>query len=140
MKKLRIAVIGCGRIAAIYKEAFSHLTDEIELVLAVDKVKERAEAYAASFPGCAASDAVDSQSFRALLREYKPDLLHILLPHHLHCPYALDAFAEGINVLSEKPIAILPEDADRMISAAKENHCKFGVIYQNRYRRCSAGC
>lgn len=133
MKKLRIAVIGCGRIATVYKEAFRHLADEIELVFAVDKVKERAETFAAEFPGCAASDAVDSQAFRALLREYKPDLLHILLPHHLHCPYALDAFAEGVNVLSEKPIAIRAEDAERMISAAKAKRCRFGVIYQNRY-------
>ena len=133
MKKLRIAVIGCGRIAAVYASAFQHLADEIDLVLAVDKVKERAEAFAARFPGCTASDQVSSGDFRAMLVQYQPDLLHILLPHHLHCPYALDAFACGVNVLTEKPIAIFPEDADRMIAAAREAGCGLGVIFQNRY-------
>ena len=37
MKKLRIAVIGCGRIAAVYAPAFRHLSEAegIDLVLAV---------------------------------------------------------------------------------------------------------
>lgn len=133
MKKLRIAVIGCGRISSVYIDAFHHMANEIDVVLAVDKVRERAEALAAQFPGCTASDRTDSDGFRALLREYKPDLLHILLPHFLHSPYAMDAFAESVNVLTEKPIAIRTEDAERMITAAKENNCAFGVIFQNRY-------
>ncbi len=133
MGKLRIAVIGCGRIAEVYASAFRHLEKEIDLILAVDKVKERAKAFAARFPGCIASDSVSSSGFQALLRQYRPDLLHILLPHHLHCPYALDAFACGVNVLTEKPIAILPEDADRMAAAAKAAGCELGVIFQNRY-------
>lgn len=135
MKKLRIAVIGCGRIAAVYAPAFRHLSEAegIDLVLAVDKVRERAEALAAQFPGCAASDEVSSEGFRGLLRQHRPDLLHILLPHHLHCPYAIDAFAEGVHVLTEKPIAIRPEDADRMTAAAQAAGCRFGVIFQNRY-------
>ena len=69
-------------------------------------ILDRAQSFAARFPGCTASDAVDFASFRALLREYQPDLLHILLPHHLHCPYAIAALEEGVNVLTEKPIAL----------------------------------
>jgi len=133
MSKLRIAVIGCGRIAAIYKTAFGKLEDTVRVVLAVDKVRDRAEAFAAAFPGCEASDAVDPAAFQELLERLKPDLLHILLPHHLHCPYALAAFKAHVNVLTEKPIAIEPEDADRMMAAADRAGAKLGVIFQNRY-------
>ncbi len=133
MKRLRIAVVGCGRIASVYQAALEKLKDLAEPVLAVDKVPERAEAFAARFPGCTFSGRVTEDGIRALLRETKPDLLHILLPHHLHCRYALYAFSEGVNVLTEKPIAICPEDADRMIAAAEEARCALGVIFQNRY-------
>lgn len=51
MKKLRIAVLGCGRIASVYEEAFYKLKEEAEIVLAMDKVLERAEKFAEKFPG-----------------------------------------------------------------------------------------
>ena len=133
MDRLRVAVIGCGRITSAYSPALSHLSDLAVPVLAMDKHLERAEALAAGFPGCIASDAVDFASFRALLREYKPDLLHILLPHHLHCPYAIAALEEGVHVLTEKPIAISTADAARMIAARDASGKQLGVIFQNRY-------
>lgn len=47
MKKLRIAVIGCGRIFSVYEGAFRKLEQEMELVLTMDKALDRAEAAAA---------------------------------------------------------------------------------------------
>ncbi len=133
MSKLRIAVIGCGRIASVYGDAFLNLKDECQPVLAVDKVFSRAEEFAAKFPGCTPSDKVDLQEFRALLREVKPDVLHVLLPHHLHCDYTVAALNEGIHVLCEKPIDISLEAADRMIEAWKNSGKQMGIIFQNRY-------
>ena len=52
MNKLRVAVIGCGRISNVYREAFHELSDEIQVVGAADKVLERAEKFASEFPGC----------------------------------------------------------------------------------------
>lgn len=133
MKKLRVSVIGCGRILSAYRGAFHKFSDEIELVLAIDKVQGRAEALAAEFDGCAASSEVDIESFRMLMKQYNPDVLHILLPHHLHCVYTVAALKEGVNVLTEKPVAITLDDADKMIAARNETGSKLGVIFQNRY-------
>lgn len=133
MEKLRIAVIGCGRIAAIYQEAFLKLQDEMQLVLAMDKVDERAQSFAAAHPGCEASSAVDLPSFRQILQRVKPDLIHILLPHYLHCEYAVAALESGVSVLTEKPIGISLTDADRMMEAQRASGKQLGVIFQNRY-------
>ena len=46
MKKLKIAIVGCGRISVSYADSFRRLADEIELVYAVDKVPERAKQFA----------------------------------------------------------------------------------------------
>ena len=52
MKKLKIAIVGCGRISVSYADSFRRLADEIELVYAVDKVPEKAKKFADEF-GCA---------------------------------------------------------------------------------------
>lgn len=133
MNKLRVAVVGCGRIAAVYKSALGHLGELCQVVLAMDKQPDRARDFAATFDGCKASDAVDLENFRRELAECRPDLVHILLPHHLHCAYAVAALECGVNVLTEKPIAITLTDADRMIAAQKASGKQLGVIFQNRY-------
>lgn len=134
MTKLRAAVIGCGRITSAYIPAFKNIGSEmVEPVLALDKHLESAQAFSAHFTDCAASDKVDLADFKNQLKEYQPDIIHILLPHHLHCQYAVAALESGVHVLTEKPIGISADDANQMITAAKKNHKQLGVIFQNRY-------
>ncbi len=60
------------------------------------------------------------------------DAVIIATPHYYHPPIALDAFARGIHVMSEKPLAVTVSGADAMIAAAKASGKKFGVMYQMR--------
>ena len=133
MKKLRVAVLGCGRIAAVYKSALEHLDGLCEVVLAMDKHLDRAQAFAAGFAGCEASDAVEPEAFRRKLTECSPDLVHILLPHHLHCTYAVAALECGVNVLTEKPIAITLTDA----AITLENGAVYSFFACNYYTMSS---
>ena len=133
MKKLRVAVMGCGRIAAVYKTALQNLSDQCQVVLAMDKDPARARAFAAAFDGCEASALVSSAGFASALSHSGAELVHILLPHHLHGKYAVAAMTAGVDVLTEKPIAITLEEADRMIAAQKTTGRQLGVIFQNRY-------
>ncbi|MEY8354636.1 Gfo/Idh/MocA family oxidoreductase [Lachnospiraceae bacterium 54-53] len=134
MSGLRAAVIGCGRITSAYLPALKNIGSEtVEPVLAMDKQLDRAEKFAKNFPGCAVSDMTDLTSFKNLLREYHPDILHILLPHHLHREYAVAALESDVNVLMEKPIGISLKDADDIIDASKKSKRQLGIIFQNRY-------
>ena len=49
MRKLRVALVGCGRISVCYKDAFHRLSDQMELVWAVDKDIEKAKEFASHF-------------------------------------------------------------------------------------------
>lgn len=62
------------------------------------------------------------------------DALIIATPHYFHPPIALDAFAAGVHVLSEKPAAVSIHAA-RYLNAeyeAKYRHLKFGIMFQQR--------
>lgn len=127
MKRLRIAMIGCGRISQVYKESFKHLEDQVEVKYAVDVKLDRAKAFAEEFKGCIATD-----DYRSCLQG-DVDLVHIATPHHMHPIIATEAMKHKVHVLTEKPMSIHLQDADRMIQVAKEEGVKLGVIFQTRY-------
>jgi len=127
MRRLRIGVIGCGRISSVYVQVFKSLSEDVTVCYAVDKVRERAKEVASHFPGCGYS-----QDIQALL-EQKPDVVHVLTPHFLHKEHVIKALKAGCNVLTEKPIALSVADAEEMISVAGETGKQLGVIFQNRY-------
>lgn len=120
-------MVGCGRISDIYRESFKELGDSVEVKYAVDVKRDRAEAFAEVFPGCVATDDY-TRCFGGDV-----DVMHIATPHHMHSVIAIEAMKHHIHVLTEKPISIYLQDADRMIQTAKEEGVKFGVIFQTRY-------
>jgi predicted dehydrogenase len=60
------------------------------------------------------------------------DAVIIATPHYFHPPIAIDAFARGIHVMSEKPLGVTVGAVDEMIAAAEKSGCKFSVMYQMR--------
>jgi len=60
------------------------------------------------------------------------DAVIIATPHYFHSPIAVEAFARGLHVMSEKPLGVTVGAADAMIAAAKASGKKFGIMYQMR--------
>ncbi|NLK08652.1 MAG: Gfo/Idh/MocA family oxidoreductase [Firmicutes bacterium] len=128
MTKLSVAIVGCGRISAMYKGVFQELKDEVEVKWAVDIKKDRAEAFAEGFANCKVST-----DYRDCLEAGDIDVIHIATSHDMHPVIAIDAMKRGIHVLTEKPMAITLDEADDMIKTAEETNVKLGVIFQTRY-------
>ncbi len=128
MEKLRAAIMGCGRISSCYEDAFRRLSDYVELVCAIDIDEDKAKAFGEKF-NCHHSTDLES----AL--QYRIDVIHLCLPHYLHPVMAVKAMEAGIHVLTEKPIAISLQDADRMMEVQKLTGKKLGVIFQTRYTK-----
>lgn len=127
MKKLNIAMVGCGRIAEVYKEVFKNMQNSINVLYAVDTKIERAQDFAKDFEGCAAVE-----DYRECFGK-DIDVMHIATPHNMHPIISQDAMKNKINVLTEKPMAITLEEADSMIRTAEKEGVKLGVIFQTRY-------
>ncbi len=127
MAKLKVAMIGCGRISNVYREVFKKLSDDVEVVYAVDTDEKKALDFAQDFPNCKALT-----DYKEILGK-EVDVVHIATPHYLHAPMAIDCMNHGHHVLTEKPMAISLEQADEMIETADKTGVKFGVIFQTRY-------
>lgn len=74
----------------------------------------RARAYAAEWDIPVAHDG-----YAALLRDRAIDAVYIPLPNALHVEWGLRALDAGKHVLCEKPLALAPDDVDRLEAVAR---------------------
>ena len=125
-RKLKVAIIGCGRISVMHFVSVLSLEDT-ELVACCDIDEEKAEAAAKEYGVRAYT------SYEEILECEELDAVHLCLPHYLHCKVAMYAFEKGVNVLTEKPMDIDLESAELAVRRAKECGVQFGVIFQCRY-------
>lgn len=130
VKKLRIGVIGCGRVSVMHLGSIA-LLPEAELVACCDIKKDRAEAAAEKY-GVKAYI-----SYEEMLNTEKLDAVHICLPHYLHSKVACYAFEKGVNVLTEKPMDIDLASAENAVKTAKGKGVLFGVVSQCRYNNAA---
>ena len=123
---LRVGFIGTGRISDLH--AIEYLQSErAELVAVCDTDTETAERRAAEWG--VHSTRIFSHHHE-LLALPDLDLVEILLPHHLHHPVTLDAFAAGKHVSVQKPMALALAQADEMVAAASTAG-KLLRVYEN---------
>ncbi len=123
---MRVSVVGCGLISRNHLRVLKNLKN-IEISSVVDIKKDRADAAAKKY-GCKAY-----YDFETMLKEDKPDSIHICTPHYLHVPMAVAALEKGIHVLCEKPCAISEEGLSQLRQAQENSSVDFGVCFQNRY-------
>lgn len=126
MKKLRVGIIGCGRISIMHFEAAVDL-EEAELVACADIKPERAEEMAQKYNIKAYTD------FKEMIACEQLDAVQLCLPHYLHSEVAIYAMRQGLDVITEKPMDVDMESALRAIAVSKETGRKLGVISQCRY-------
>ena len=126
LKKLRVGVIGCGRISVMHLGSIKSL-EQSELVACCDIISERANETAKEY---GIKGYVD---YEEMIDKENLDVVHICLPHYLHSKVACYAFKKGVNVLTEKPMDVDYESAENAVKTAKECNVTFGVIMQCRY-------
>ncbi len=124
--KFKVGIVGCGSIFLMHAQSLIN-TPDVELVAVCDIRPFRAQRAAKRY------NCHYYLDYKQMLEKEDLDVVHILTPHYLHPPMAIAALNKKINVLTEKPVSINPQDARNMIKAARKNNVKLGVIFQNRY-------
>ena len=112
MNPIRVAIVGCGRIADLHEMGYrGH--DDARIVAVCDTNRklagQRGQAWGAE------KIYVD---FNQLLADRAVDMIELLVPHHLHADMTVAACHAGKHVSVQKPMALSVTEADRMIAAA----------------------
>ena len=109
---LKIAIIGCGKIADSHAEQISALRD-CRLVAACDRELLMARQLAERFDVPETFDDVSK-----LLKTVRPDVVHITTPPHSHLPLAKQSLEAGSHVYVEKPFTLDVAEAEELIACA----------------------
>lgn len=126
MKRVRTAIVGCGKVGQIHAEALLELP-ESEFAAVCDSSCERAQDFAARYGAKPFTDVA------AMLQDGKVEAVFICTPHPLHAETAVQAAEAGVHVLVEKPMAANLKDCDAMLQAAHKAGIKLGVVSQRRF-------
>jgi len=128
--QVKLAVIGAGVMGSSHLRDITNL-ENTQLVAVCDIDQKRADQYSQIYGVPAFYD------HRKLLEKGIADGVIIATPHYDHTPIAIDFMASGINVLTEKPIAVHTQDAKKMIAAYEVSRQKypdlvFAIMFQQR--------
>ena len=126
MKPIRVALVGCGKVAGIHAAALAELP-HVQFVAACDVSLDRAGQFGAKWGAKPFTDLA------TMLREARPDAVLIGTPHPLHAKAAIRCAESGAHVLVEKPLAASLADCDLMLAAARKSGTTLGVISQRRF-------
>ncbi len=125
---LKFALVGCGRIAKRHSDLLGgKKIDGATLVAVADRNFERAQEIATRFNVSAYAD------MHEMMLKASPDVITILTPSGLHAAHAIELAQYGADIVVEKPMALTPEDADRMIEACDKGGVRLFIVKQNRF-------
>ncbi|NDV11545.1 Gfo/Idh/MocA family protein [Crenobacter caeni] len=125
-RKVRFALVGCGRIAANHFNALEKHADRAELTDVCD-IDPAVLAAAVARTGARGHASID-----ALLETSDADVVILTTPSGLHPAQSIAASRAGFHVMTEKPMATRWEDGLAMVRAADEAGRRLFVVKQNR--------
>ena len=127
MSRLRVALLGCGGIAARHAAGVSGLSERMELVACVGRNDERTKSFAAQHGGVPFTDLdkmIDAEA---------PDLVIATLPPYARHGEIEHVASRGIHLLVEKPIALDRAAAEQMVSAVEQAGVVAAIGFMYRF-------
>jgi UDP-N-acetyl-2-amino-2-deoxyglucuronate dehydrogenase len=128
METFGVGIAGAGMISGVHAEVLREIEDAT--LVAISEAREATGRKLAETYGVEWYARLDDMLLR-------PDVDVVILctPSGLHPEQAVAAARAGKHVITEKPMAVTLEGADRMIRACREAGVTLSVIFQYRYNR-----
>ena len=125
-RKIRIAIVGCGRISKNHFGSIEKHQDNIELVAVCDTNRAVLEQHAEQY------QVNGYLKLEEMLEKEELDLVAICTPSGTHPEQVVVAAQYGVNVMTEKPMATRWQDGVRMVKACDKAGVRLFVVKQNR--------
>jgi len=125
-RKIRIAVVGCGRISRNHFGAIEKHSENVELVAVCENdplvLTQHSDKY--KVPGY--------RRLQQMLDSEQIDLVALCTPSGIHPDQTVLAAQQGVHVMTEKPMATHWQDGVRMVKACDDASVRLFVVKQNR--------
>ena len=120
---IRTAVIGLGVIGGVHISAIRSMKNAVLAAACdIDASKKDIIPVGVNF----------YKDIDELILKEKLDAAHICLPHFLHYPAAKKLAEAGINIFTEKPLALNAEEGEKFCELEKKHKVKICLCLQNR--------
>jgi predicted dehydrogenase len=126
--RLKLGIVGTGRIAVAHANAAVDLKDQVELRAIAELRVDRAREFARQF----GAQKLYSD-YRDLLEDREIEAVIICLPHHLHHSVCMEAAKARKHILVEKPMALHLREADEMVEEARAHGVTLMVGQSRRF-------
>ncbi len=143
-RRIRIALVGCGRISGKHIKAIAAHHERAELVAIcemqsdrLEKAQELITEAALKYPGAATTPS-KFETYGELLTAAQAkttpvDLVVLTTPSGLHSGQVIAAAEAGLHVCTEKPMATRWDDGVAMVKACDQAGVHLFVVKQNRF-------
>ncbi len=128
MRKIKCAVIGCGKIANAYHLPALSNIDEVLFLYACDIIEERARKAESEY-----GFQKWTLDYHEVLADPEVDAVFILTKIDMHAKIAIDAANAGKQIFMQKPFAHSINEGRSIIQAIEENGIKFTPSFMHRY-------
>lgn len=125
-RKIRIAIVGCGRISKNHFGSIESHGDDLELAAICDIDPAVLAEHAQEYRVPAYRDMEE------MLQKEQLDLVALCTPSGIHPDQAILAAKYKVHVMTEKPMATRWQDGVRMVKACDEAGVRLFVVKQNR--------
>lgn len=127
MEKIKIGLVGCGRVSEIHMDAYKHIP-EAKVAAVADMSLELAKAFVQKHKiQKAYDDALKLFELKDL------DFVDICTPLSTHAELACEAAKYGHNVFLEKPMARSSKECDEIIREISKNKVKLCICHNQLF-------
>lgn len=126
MRKIRTAIIGCGKVSDLHAEAMK-ATPEAEFVAIYSRSRDKADQYGKKYGVQGFCD------IREMIVAAGVEVVVVCTPHPAHRDAAIAAVEAGAHVLVEKPLGSTLQECDEMLNAARQAGVRLGTVCQRRF-------
>ena len=132
MSKIRIGMIGAGRMAQIHVEHLTNMAKDVEIAAVYSFTKEHADAMGEAWGTTAYTD------YEQMLGEVELDAAYICTPTFTHAKIGLACAEHGLHMFMEKPIDLDLSVGQQLVDAVEERDLIAMTAFHWRYTRAFA--
>ena len=125
-RKIKIAVVGCGRISNTHVKSIRNLSESFELVALCDTNESNVLS-----PDLKTGVAFYND-LEIMLQNEDLDVVSLCTPSGIHSVQTIQVAKYGVDIITEKPMATRWQDGIEMVNACDQAGVRLFVVKQNR--------